>query len=47
MYGIIFVNRLGKIETVFSSGFFLQLIKGVIENITGKNPKKTKILVII
>jgi len=33
------------IETVFSSGFFLQLIKGVIENITGQNSKKTKILV--
>ena len=29
MYGIIFLNRFGKIETVFSSGFFLQLIKNV------------------
>jgi len=45
MYGIVFLNRFGKIETVFSSGFFLQLIKGVIENITGKNSTKTKILV--
>ncbi|TKJ45101.1 hypothetical protein CEE35_05325 [Candidatus Aerophobetes bacterium Ae_b3b] len=29
MYGMILLNRFGKIETVFSSGFFLQLIKNV------------------
>ena len=39
------VARKAKVETVFSSRFFLQLIKGVIENITGKNSKKSKILV--